>query len=97
MTQLEKEIEELKNKHVQLELDSYNIKLKEKYEQLKSLEGIVEVRIYKSSKVNRNVNIIYHVAYSMLKDTCKKETDPEHNYIGMKVRTIDINEFPRAP
>jgi hypothetical protein len=97
MNTLEQEIETLKKKHAQLELDAYNQKLKEKFEELKKLEGTVEVRVYKTSKTTRSVHIVHHISYEILTDSWKRDNEPEHNYIGQKLRTIQIMEAPRTP
>lgn len=96
MVSLEKKIEELKKEHNLLELESYNLSLKEKYDSLKKLEGTVEVRVMKSSRKSRHVSIVYHASYKMMKDewnTGKKE----ENYIGFTCRYITICELPYAP
>lgn len=97
MTALEQEIEALKKKHANLELEKYNAQLKEKYEKLKALEGTVEVRVFKTSKTTRSVHIVHHISYEMMKDKWKNENEPEHNYIGQKFRTIVVTESPRTP
>lgn len=96
MTTLEQEIEELRKKHANLELDNYKEKLRKKYDQLKTLEGTVEVRIVKTSKTSRFVELIHHVSYEMKTDSWN-EGKPEYNYIGKTIRTIVIHEAPRKP
>lgn len=97
MTTLEQEIEELKKKHANLEQEAYNLKLKQKYEQLKALEGTVEVRIVKSSKTTRHIYIVHHISYEMAKDSWKRENELQHNYIAAHVKNIIIMEAPRTP
>lgn len=94
---LEKEIEELKKKHASLELQKYNDALQKKYEELKKLEGTVEVRVMKTSKVNRHVSIVYHVSYKMMKDDWKRPNEEKHNYIGAHTKSVQICEFTRKP
>lgn len=93
---LEQEIEELKKKHINLELEAYKLKLEEKFNKLKALEGTVEIWIAKSSKTTRHVSIVHHIKYEMLTDSWKKG-ELEYNYIGKTIRQITILEAPRTP
>jgi hypothetical protein len=92
MTTLEEEIEKVKQKHAELELQQYRDKLHAKYEELKKKEGLVEVRIQKSSKTTRWVNIYHHISYELMTDKWTRKDEKEHEYIGFKCRSIQILE-----
>jgi hypothetical protein len=92
MTALEKEIEEVKKKHLELEKQQYRDALQAKYEKYKALEGTIECRVAKTGKIHRHVSLTHHISYTMLKDSWKHETDKENMYIGVKTKSINISE-----
>jgi len=89
---LEKEIEQVKQKHAQLELESSKQALLNKYEELKKLEGTVQVQIMKTSKTTRHVYLVYHVSYEMSKDKWDNK-----DCINTHTKHVTICDFPKLP
>jgi hypothetical protein len=97
MTTLEKEIEEVKKKHAELEKQKQLDLLHEKFKKVKALEGTVECRVYKTSKTTRYVSLVHHISYEMMTDRHRREGEDKYNFIGVKFRSISIMENPKAP
>jgi hypothetical protein len=94
MTTIEQEIKELELKQKRLKVESDKEKLLKRYEELKKLEGTVEVRIIKSSKKSRFAHIVHHISYEMIEDNSENEFSERRYYIGVHAKRISIKEFP---
>lgn len=92
MKELQEKIIELQLKQQELEIESNKEKLLSKLEELKKLVGTVEVRIYKTSKKSRYINIVHHISYNFAEDLHEDKTSKRRYYILKNTRNISIHE-----
>lgn len=91
MNDIEKQIAELKKKQEELEQSKIVEVLRVKYDNLKKLEGTIDVRVNKSNKRIRYVNIVHHIDFSLCTSGEVGENKP---YISVHNKVITITENP---